>query len=124
MDYARPNPSADGFFSGLLFDRRARANRCIWKKPHALGTQLNQRCRNEEERESAGLLHETGSDRSAHDCAQRAPNADKTKQALALVGVKDVHHESPEHGDHKKIEDTGPDKKSAPDPDLITFGEC
>ena len=50
-------------------------------------------------------------ERGAEQRAGGTAGGDKPEQALALLGVVDVGHERPEHGDRKQIEHTDPHEK-------------
>ena len=53
------------------------------------------------------------------DPAQRRCRGDYAEEALALIGVEYVDHHRPEHRYDEQIENRGPDKKRATDPDVL-----
>ena len=61
-------------------------------------------------------MHGCGRDPGPQNPADGGARRDESEQPLALLNVKHVDHQGPEHGDHEQVEDRGPDEEGATDP--------
>src|ERR1043166_2991103 len=121
MNQACPNSAANwSLVRGLFLNSIACRRR---KRADALCAQLEQHRRNQQQAQRANPCNQARRNRGAHDGSQRAADADKSKETLALIRVEDVDQEGPKHGHDKKIEDAGPNKESAAHPNLLRFGD-
>ena len=119
MSQAREHRSADGRFAIAHCGPVIQGVGQTRESAHAENRELQQQCGDEQKSNRRNLFCQRRGDARAEDPAQSRCRGDYTEEPLALIGVEYVDHHRPEHRNHEQIENRGPDKKRATDPDVL-----
>ncbi len=86
---------------------------------HTENRELQQQRGGEQEIHGRYLFCQRRGDARAENPAESRCRGDDAEEPFALIGVEYVDHHRPEHRNHEKIENRGPDKKHPTDPDVL-----